>query len=309
MIFRCRSLFSNSHIKAFFFTRKGLFSPLLYQIFDVTPPKQNDEGRRRSFFFAPLQASLTVEASITIPVFFLCMMTMLHFGTVMETAVRFGSALCETGERMAILSYASEYGETNRILTGGLSAAYARSSVLRKAGNTSAVKNLNFLLSSFLEEEDMIHLVMTYQVKSPIGGISIPGVFFLQRASVKGWTGRSGSEGNISDTTGEMQTGKENVYVTAHGTVYHRDLSCTHIKLSISQVTLSEVVSLRNQGGEKYHSCEYCGKNAEGQVYITKEGNRYHSTLECSGLKRTIEEVSLEEVEGMKACSKCGGEG
>lgn len=225
----------------------------------------------------------------------------------METAARFGSALCETGERMAILSYASEYRETNSVLTGALSALYTRSSVMGKAGDTSAVKNANFLLSSFLEEDDMIHLVMTYQVKSPVGGIRIPGVFFIQRASVRGWIGRSGSEGLLSNESGEAADGTEKVFVTAHGTVYHRDLSCTHIKLSISQVGKAEIEALRNQGGEKYHSCEMCGKHAGGQVYITKEGNRYHSTLDCSGLKRTIKEVSLEELDGKKACSKCGG--
>lgn len=241
------------------------------------------------------------------PLFFLCMMVVLHFGTVMGTAVRFGSALSETGEHMAILSYMSEYGEKNTVLTGGLSAVYARSSVLGKSGNTSAVKNINFLLSSFLEEEDMIHLIMTYQVKSPIGGVQIPGMFLLQRASVRGWTGRKGSEGNNTDTEEGKETESRSVYVTTYGTVYHTDLQCTHIKLSIEQVSRSSVGNLRNNGGAKYHSCEYCGSKAGDQVYITQEGNRYHSTLECGSLKRTVKEVDVKELGDMKACSKCGG--
>lgn len=241
------------------------------------------------------------------PLFFLCMMAVMHFGTVMETAARFGSALSETGERMAILSYASEYGEKNTVLPGALSAVYARASVIGKAGNTSAVKNTNFLLSSFLKEGDMIHLIMTYQVKVPIGGIELPGVFFLQRASVKGWTGRKGSDGKGAEASDGGTFDGTTVYVAAHGTVYHTDLQCTHIKLSIQQVGSATVDDLRNNGGEKYHSCENCGSAAGSLVYITQEGNRYHSTLECSGLKRTIREVSVEELGDMRACSKCGG--
>lgn len=241
-----------------------------------------------------------------LPIFFLCMIAVLQFGTVMETAVRFGSGLGETGEKMAILAYVSEYGGQNTVLSGGLSAAYARSSVLEKTGNTKAVKNVNFLLSSFLKEEDMIHLVLTYQVKSPVGGIRIPGIFFLQRASVRGWTGRKGSDGNSSDASGKGTNGDTKVYVTAHGTVYHTDLQCTHIKLSIQSVDFASVEDLRNNGGAKYHSCEYCGSKAGSQVYITREGNRYHSTLDCGGLKRTIKEVSLDELGDIRACSKCG---
>lgn len=243
---------------------------------------------------------------MALPVFFLCMMTILNFGRVMETAVQYSSALCETGEKMAAAAYASEYGEKNTIISGGLSAVYARSSVLGKVKDRSAVKNENFLLSSFLKEEDMIHLVLTYQA-APVCGIKIPGTFFLQRASVRGWTGRSGSDGS-GNSEGEEGTDEHTmVYVTEHGSVYHKDLQCTHIKLSIQKVEKEAVSGLRNHGGEKYHSCEKCGKDAGGAVYITAEGNRYHSSLECSGLKRTVKEVSLEELGEMRPCSKCGG--
>lgn len=242
-----------------------------------------------------------MEAAAVLPVFFLCMAVMLRFNTVMETAARLGSALCETGEKMAVSAYVSEYGEGNSILTDCLSAVYARSSVMGKAGDTGVIKNENFLLSSFLKDDEMIHLVMTYQV-SPLAGIKIPGVFFQQRASVRGWTGRSGSEG--AEGSGDEVSGSR-VYVTEHGTVYHTDPNCTHIRLSIRQVRKNSLSSLRNSSGEKYHSCELCGAAAGSNVYITNEGNRYHSSLECSGLKRTVHQVSLEEVQEKRPCSKC----
>lgn len=302
MLFRCNS-FLYKHVKNIVFKRKETLSPLKNN--NIIPPKYTDENRRRAFFFAPLRAGMTVEAAVALPVFFICMVAVLHFGNVMETAVRYGSALCETSEKMAISAYASEYGEKSPVLSVGLSAAYARSSVLGKAGDSGAVKNTSFLLSSFLKENDMIHLVMTYQVKAPVGGIRLPGILFIQRASVRGWTGRKGSEGT-KEGTGTGENENQMVYVTEHGTVYHTDLQCTHIKLSIRQVEKDALTDLRNGSGEIYHSCEKCGNDAGSLVYITNEGNRYHSSLECSGLKRTVKEVSLEEAGQLRPCSKCG---
>lgn len=277
------------------FLRKETLSPKI---------KKAIPGRRRAFFLAPLKAALTVEAAVVLPVFVLCMAACMQFIQVMETAGKFGSALCETAQELAAAAYAADDEEGPGVLAAGLSAVYAQSQVLGKAGNPGNVKNVNFLLASFLKEEQMVDLVMTYQVKTVVGGVKIPGVFFLQRGSVRAWTGRAGSDGT-SGNAGQDGTGVK-VYVTEFGTVYHRDLQCSHIKLAIRPVSASQVDSLRNTYGAGYDPCEKCGDKAGSRVYITSDGNKYHSTLECSGLKRTIKEVDLEEVSHMRACSRCG---
>ncbi len=263
-----------------------------------------------TFFFVPFSGTLTVEAALVLPLFLFVMIAVMQFGNAMEAAVKFGSSLSETGKLIATSAYISKYGGDTEgvpeIAAGALSAAYAHSKVISQAGDTSAVKNTNMLLSSFLKEDETIDLVLTYQLRSPISIVKLPGNFFIQRARVRAWTGRTPPSGT-AESGEEDGTDGDYVYVTETGTVYHEDPDCTHLKLSIQEVDASALGMLRNNNGGIYHSCEKCGGLSEnGRVYITKEGDKYHNSLECSGLKRTVKQVSREELGNMRCCSKCG---
>ena len=106
--------------------------------------------------------------------------------------------------------------------------------------------------------------------------------------------------------SGFGQEDEETVYITETGMVYHRDYHCNYLELSIRMVPYSEVNGLRNESQGKYYACEGCvhGGAAVG-VYVTDYGDRYHNSLSCSGLKRTVYAVSLSEAVGKGACSKC----
>lgn len=277
------------------------------EICSLPNPEAMIRNKLRTFFFASLRAALTLEAAIVLPVFLFVMIAALQYCAVMETAVQFGTALTDTGKTMAVAAYLKKYGgdagQAAEIAVTALSAAYAQSQVVSQTGDTSAVKNINMLQSSFLKEDDMIDLVLSYQIRSPIGLVSLPGRFFLQRARVRAWTGRIISE----EETDENDSATEYVYVTETGSVYHTDPECTYLKLSVHAVDAGELDSLRNNSGAKYYSCELCGGQITGgTVYITNEGTRYHSSLSCSGLKRTVRQVALDELGDMRACSKCG---
>ena len=99
----------------------------------------------------------------------------------------------------------------------------------------------------------------------------------------------------------------EIVFVTKDSEVYHRDRNCSHLKLSVREVTGSEVPSLRNESGSRYKSCGIChSRLSDGKLYITAEGDRYHNSITCSGLKRTVYAVYLSEVKDNRPCSRCG---
>ena len=97
------------------------------------------------------------------------------------------------------------------------------------------------------------------------------------------------------------------VFVTPSGEVYHTDYGCTYLHMNVSAVDQKEVRNCRNEEGSKYYACMKCKSNSGGSVYITSYGNRYHSSIMCSELKRTILTVPLSKVGGRRACAKCGG--
>lgn len=125
-----------------------------------------------------------------------------------------------------------------------------------------------------------------------------------QRVQVHDYAGRSMIP---KETVGDDKY----VYVAENGTVYHMDIGCTYLRLGIQSVKADVVDTLRNQSGGKYKPCEYCmGNQFETEssiVYITPYGARYHQTKDCSGLRRTVRRVLQSEIPGFPPCSKCAG--
>ncbi len=276
--------------------RKVILSPTMFLF---------KKSGAEAFFFAPLHGGLTVEAALALPVFLICMIAALQYCAVMGTAVMLGTALSDTSQSMGTAAYsvryAKEAGEGTKTAAAIVSTAYAQRQVTKKAGNPENIKNTNLLLSSVLKDGQTIDLVLTYQLRSPI---QLPGIFFLQRARIRAWTGREDGAGATGSEQDESR--EEYVYVTVTGTVCHADPECSHLKLSIREVRESSLESLRNNSGGKYHPCEKCGDQQGSRIYITNEGNRYHTSLSCSGLKRTVRKVTKEEAGSLRMCSKCG---
>ena len=103
----------------------------------------------------------------------------------------------------------------------------------------------------------------------------------------------------------ELETQETYVYITPEGSVYHLFRDCTHLSLSIEQVSYKKAVTSKNEYGETYRECKRCKEPYGILVYITKEGDCYHSERNCSGLKRTIRQVPISEVQGCACCIRC----
>ena len=135
-----------------------------------------------------------------------------------------------------------------------------------------------------------------YFLPDGIASVTIP-----CRAYIRTWNGRdenSQSEGSTSDIS--------YVYVTPNKSVYHTYADCTHLELSIKNVSSTALDGMKNDYGESYQPCEKCAKNgAAALVYVTSYGDCYHNSSECQGLTRSITMVDSSEVNGLDECSRC----
>ena len=154
------------------------------------------------------------------------------------------------------------------------------------------------LLTSELEGEDVL-LKANYLMRFPVKLFGNKDFLICQKTKLRKWTGWLSLE--------EKEREEIWVYITEHGRVYHMRTSCPYLDLSIQSISLSELEEKRNYSGGRYAECLRCEdkENSGLKVYITNYGDKYHSTIDCSGLKRNIFKKKLSETGGMQACSKC----
>lgn len=243
------------------------------------------------------KGSITLEAAMAVPIFFFAMLCLVYLLEAMcvQTTVR--NAIYSVGKEIAQQAYSSPMISTYGIEQHVIKNIGAEK--LDKSIISGGSKGIDCRKSVSNWNTAVIDLSVKYQLDIPILMFQIPAISREETLRVKGWTGYAkGAEG--SGTT-------EVVYVTDYGLVYHKSMNCTYLELSIQAVSASEIEHLRNESGAKYYPCESCGEEVvtAGRVFITDYGNRYHTSLDCSKVKRNIYAVPLDEVYGLGGCSKC----
>lgn len=249
-----------------------------------------------------LSAVFTLEAAIILPLMASFFVSLLFFFRVMQVQLEVQKALDDTGRQLAV--YLTGEGGDSAGEHIAAEALFLKEMADRKeAGQyiTGGSFGISLMESEFLEDE--IHLKARYHIRLPIRIFWLWDFSMAQKADCRKWTGFRG--------TGEGNEADEWVYITETGTVYHTTSTCTYLNLSIQSVDYEQVSAMRNEEGGKYYACELCVKDGDagGHVYITNQGNRYHSDLNCSGIRRTVYMVRLSEVGSRNKCSRCGAQG
>lgn len=271
--------------------------------------------------------SMTVEAAVCLPLF---LFFFLNIGSTVEIIRLHGNlqlALWEVGNRMAVyghvLQEASPSEEAMIEAAAGddedswgmelagiaMSYTYVKAQILDYLGEeyleqaplSYGAAGLQFLESSIWETDGRFELLVTYEV-SPLTDMA----GFRSFRMANRYYGHLWNGYRISGTA-EQGVEQQYVYITDTGQVYHTDRECTHLKLSVRQVGLSEACAATNANGRRYVSCEKCARGGSRErVYITSEGDCYHFEKECPGLKRTIYTVPLNDVGDRRLCMRCG---
>jgi len=268
-----------------------------------------------------LSASLTLEAALSLPLFLFFLLSVMSFLMLMNVQMHVQNSMEDLSRRMGKAAYLMEQGESAlggdgldpdslSLAQAGINAAsiqllLAADQNLGAVLDSSRVRGGRSGLYTYASDYDagngILDMVVSYDYDIPW----LPGFFgnlrIVQRARSHVWTGDS-----LQKTKGEESSEQQKVYVTETGTVYHTSPDCHYLDLSIRGVSINQVSGLRNAAGARYHRCEECARSgASGTVYITDYGTSWHTSLNCSGLKRTVQEVDRAEVGNMRMCTKC----
>lgn len=309
-------LFSSPTLKVVFVYLKEIFMTLYKNTCDKIHKNLLRRGRKSRY----QNASLTVEASVAFPVFFFAVMYLIQMFYVLRAELVIAETGITEAREAAAYSYAAER------LAGGENAVaetlleifdqkivqdvamttifYARcdKEILEQA---RVAQGLGGIWVSSETAGAKNYAEIHYRVKPPDVLTKGEGRFYVMRIVYRDWTG----EGDLQREQGESTETGNTVYMTEHGSVYHRKRNCSYIKIDVTPVLAEHVGSERNASGAKYYACEFCTPVlCNGmQVFITEYGTRYHEVSTCSAIKRTVRECKLDEVKDQyRACSKCG---
>lgn len=240
--------------------------------------------------------SVTIEAALAVPLFFFAVLALFYMLEVMSirTSIRSG------------MQYAARRAAEEARLKPLVMVSTLEDDVVEAVGSNRLERSIVVDGSEGISCEGswmspltgIIRIRVTYQVLLPVPVFRPVPVNMEETMRMKGWTGYAGSGFGEGD--------EETVYVTETGRVYHKDYHCSYLDLSIRVVSAGSLETLRNESQGRYHACEYCVHGgAAGRVFVTNYGDRYHNSINCSGLKRTIYAIPLSEAAGKGACSKC----
>lgn len=283
---------------------------------------------RKRFLRVGMTASMTVEAALVLPLFMFFFCNVLFLLDVVRLQSRVTAALQQAGDRICEYAWYPEFAAGSGGSDGGggggvqipqaagniLSAAWASGELRSHLGgdymNHTCLRGgsggISLLHSRILDGNGIVELNADYRTRPFIPVLSGPD--FRIRSTYYGhaWTGYEGGDGGGGEAGGDSQ-GNEEVIVAEHGVVWHTDPDCVYLKPRIRAVNASSLKHLRANDGSIYHPCEYCHPSPSGKVYIAPDGNRYHSSADCSRITRTTHTETAEEAAGhLHPCPKCG---
>ena len=246
------------------------------------------------------KGAMTLEASLIIPIFLIVLLMLTSVGEILMIHQQISHGVCEAAKKAAVNEYRIRQKNAGSGLEGFSTKAAFLASVNRQfldhsalfGGSKGAAASCKLTMTSKGEYIVSVH----YYIYKKMPFLSAFHTSFKQQARQKTMTGY------VPDGD-ELKEGY--VYITPHEAVYHTNLSCTHLALDIS---VDEDVEKYKNEQTHYKACDKCTKYHKGSiscVYVAKEGEAYHTDLSCSGLKRTVKQVDLSTLKGMKPCQRC----
>ena len=262
-----------------------------------TGPLDPDLAKESIFRTPSCRGTLSVEAALVVPLFLFFLLTLLSSLQLLSFSIRLQQVLFEEGMNLGEKVYENGAPDESRAVSEILSKLQVNGRIPVEGG----VDGLDFSGSN-LSDREFVDLNVHYRAKLLFDPFQLFHREFCQNVLFHTWIGYENGLDGRGAKTEEIY-----VYVTEGSQVYHRSRECTHIRLKITDVSGSDVGTLRNVYGDRYKSCRHChAKRGDATLYVTPEGDCYHNSLSCSGLSRSVRAIPLREVGNRRPCSRCG---
>lgn len=241
------------------------------------------------------KGSVTVEAAMTIPIFLFAILCIIYLLEIQSIRFSISAATQHAGklaaEQIPVVSLFNPIKLKADIINIVGAERLDRSIV---DGGSAGIQCFT---SYYDSGEEVVHINVSYRVRLPFPKYMHVGQKIQQEVEIKAWTGYQ----NIG-----LEDDDSIVYIADTGSVYHTNYQCSALHVQIQFVSQTELSNYRNESGGRYYACEYCVHgSAMAGVYIANYGTKFHNSLSCSGLKRSIRSVKKSQVKGRRACSRC----
>ncbi|MCR5483668.1 MAG: pilus assembly protein [Bacilli bacterium] len=218
-----------------------------------------------------LDGSLTVEASLAMPLFIFMIVGMLSLFDFYNTKINIQKSMYD-------ISY--EYATTQKKTL----------SYVTSIENKAVIK--------WDDEKDITYALIYKQVPFVYSPLKLFNLYIPMQ--VNDYSGESMIP---------SETAEEYVYITNNPTVYHSNVNCPYLSPNVECISFMDINTKRNKSGAKYYPCETClnGSIPFGllNVYITPYGTRYHKDSKCSQIYRNVRKVKKCFVTNLRPCGKC----
>lgn len=256
------------------------------------------------------KASLTIEATLVFPFFILVIFSLMYFINIITLQTTLQIQLEECSRKINSFAYtketSSDTAQQTEFLTLPLIYSYFFSDEVKQLCDENSYiqgghYGISFLSSKFDTKKGDCQLQIKYTIKLPFIPGNIIKISLSQKCHFKLFNGEQ-----LSSSISE-----ENpiVYITAHGSVYHKNKYCSYLIKYTDVINIESLSSYEIKKNKKLMPCTLCQHlySTATIIYISRTGNSYHYSRDCHYLTNDIYEYHYNDVKNnYPACSRCG---
>lgn len=277
---------------------------------------------KRTFLSTNLNGSITVEASIVLPIFLFAMISVIYLFNIMyiqsvlqiqleNTAAIVNASTCVTSEAdISLTDNESSFLEKVIVDTAGaflFETMFMDEELKDFLDNTLIVdgsNGLTFIGSKITNLDEPHDVVLRYSVALPFISPDVLTINMEQHCYFKPFNGK--------ELRQNIYLFDRSVYIAHNGTVFHSNASCSYLE----RLTFCVSLAIAKDKNPSITPCTRCYINTDillapipdqrNYIYVTEEYDVYHKLQYCSHVERNVQVISYTEaMEKYTPCSRC----